>query len=622
MSFPLAADVTAVPAQSTSPPEGDRPPRRKSSAGSSSSGASSIHPVAHGSIEGTFNISQAISFPRPRSKSQREKEAERRRLSDEGISQLQLSPKKGNHQKAKSEIQRIINAQCLTFNDYLRFEELQKTRPHEESYDHFDARELDFSNCHATNQQLRYFIENHDITHVVRANFSRCTNLTTVALSKLGERCPNLSYLDITHCNLISYTSIYAFLRAYPTDGPTLTGCTPLQTLILDKCPDIEDNSLVQISKFCRGLIHFSITHNPAITNEGIKEIVNPKNCPRLTHVNINGAKKIDRTALRVIAQSCRKLMEFHFWQSAPSNVNANTHEDLSAEICEIASLRHLIVLETDAILNDQNLTELIERNKNFKTLQLRGMLDVTDQGIQALHQCKNLHTLYLHDCPRLTSKGLKRLFENLPILKEFYIYRNDSLDDESMCALNSTPTLIFEDCMLTGEVFSAPLWRQCLSVLSFISCENISDPAISNLPWALSSLTLSGSNKITSNQWLHLGNNGPERLKELSINHRHQSDSPLTEAALRAMGTRFKLLKRLDLSYHAHLPPNTLTIIGEPGLFPELSYLNVYHCPTVDINQLKHLQDRTGLTIALEERRKKECEEYFQSASTFFNFF
>ncbi|CAB4384133.1 leucine Rich Repeat family protein [Rhizophagus irregularis DAOM 181602=DAOM 197198] len=89
--------------------------------------------------------------------------------------------------------------------------------------------------------------------------------------------------------------------------------------------------------------------------------------------------------------------------------------------------------------ITDSSITYLSKyRGNNLKNLLIHHNYNISDQGISSLEICKNLLTLNLLECPKITSKSLSKIIKECKKLLEFYGSFNYRLTNDIVSCFNS----------------------------------------------------------------------------------------------------------------------------------------------------------------------------------------
>jgi hypothetical protein len=237
--------------------------------------------------------------------------------------------------------------------------------------------------------------------------------------------------------------------------------------------------------------------------------------------------------------------------------------------------------------------------DEGVKTLCIRadvkrldfGSSGVSDEGLTAISQARNLHGLKFGTSVGVTANGIAHL-RNMDHLEDVDLSVNTNINDECMAHLSTLPNLkVLRSSYgkMTDHGVEQLARSGTLVVLSLGSCPKITDAAVASLRGLpnLSSLSLSNNYQLTGSSLNELAS--LENLRELDLWQCFQ----MMPENLMALG-QCRSLERLDLRQCSKV---NNAVVAQLSQLPNLRYLDLANCRNVGPEGVAKLSNAPRLT-------------------------
>lgn len=186
------------------------------------------------------------------------------------------------------------------------------------------------------------------------------------------QRCPLLTQVDLSHCDLVSEAGIAAVCQS----------CQQLQVLNLEGC-QVTDTAVRAVARACPQLTSFNVASNPSLSDAAFSAIARSRLCSQLQHLTAN-ATSLTTTGVRALARGCSSLLHL----SVAGCTIADAALQAIARGC-----RHLTSLNVANCpqLSDRAL-EAVVANCPLKSLDVTGCSKLSDATVMAVRN--TCHTL------------------------------------------------------------------------------------------------------------------------------------------------------------------------------------------------------------------------------------
>lgn len=242
---------------------------------------------------------------------------------------------------------------------------------------------------------------------------ARCPLVTGQGIAEIFSNCPNLSLLNIASCsgvkkidlslsNGVAYGENASFLQLRYVD---ISECSVddagldtiarsssfMEYLYLRRCEAITDKGVIAVANYCTGIRELSISDCSNVTDSGLRFFV--KKCNELRYLSVAKCFITDET-VKYIAKYCKKVryLNMHMCHSITDEGVARV-----ARSCE--KLRALDVGKCEKI-TDTSLNFIAVNNTQLRRLSIKGCERITDSGLRKLAtHCRSLKHLNVQEC-------------------------------------------------------------------------------------------------------------------------------------------------------------------------------------------------------------------------------
>ncbi|MFN2284743.1 MAG: hypothetical protein ACK2UQ_10005 [Anaerolineae bacterium] len=276
--------------------------------------------------------------------------------------------------------------------------------------------------------------------------------------------------------------------------------------------------ALDELETWIKEILHpddvVSLDLNGPIDDEGMAAL---RAFPNLTYLEVDTAERVTNTGLAYLV-GLPKLTTLHFpWATGITDEGMAYLRALSelaglllhwAGISD-AALRYLESLAKLSVLELRECKHItgsgllhLRAAPNLTTLDLAGVSQFNDTGLQAVGLCTGLTKLDLSLCPRITRQGIVHL-RNLFNLTYLDLSRNSQVDDKgvmALCELQRLSTLNLAGTTITDVGLSHIADIPGLLYLDLSYCERVTDRGLSYLRRLkkLAYLNVGGCKRIT----------------------------------------------------------------------------------------------------------------------------
>ncbi|KAG6770263.1 hypothetical protein POTOM_025939 [Populus tomentosa] len=182
-----------------------------------------------------------------------------------------------------------------------------------------------------------------------------------------------------------------------------------LESLNLNGCQKISDKGIEAITSTCSKLKVFSIYWNVRVTDIGIKHVV--ENCKQIVDLNFSGCKNISDKALQLIAENYQELESLNLTRCIKL-----TDGGLQQILSKCSSLQSLNLYALSSFTDKAY--KKISSLPLLKFLDLCGAQNLSDEGLSCIAKCKNIVSLNLTWCVRVTDLGVVAIAEGCTSLE------------------------------------------------------------------------------------------------------------------------------------------------------------------------------------------------------------
>ncbi|XP_034907821.1 F-box protein At3g58530 isoform X1 [Populus alba] len=217
-----------------------------------------------------------------------------------------------------------------------------------------------------------------------------------------------------------------------------------LESLNLNGCQKISDKGIEAIASTCSKLKVFSIYWNVRVTDIGIKHVV--ENCKQIVDLNFSGCKNISDKALQLIAENYQELESLNLTRCIKL-----TDGGLQQILSKCSSLQSLNLYALSSFTDKAY--KKISSLPLLKFLDLCGAQNLSDEGLSCIAKCKNIVSLNLTWCVRVTDVGVVAIAEGCTSLEFLSLFGIVGVTDKCLEVLsrfcsNTVTTLDVNGCI------------------------------------------------------------------------------------------------------------------------------------------------------------------------------
>ncbi|KAJ4705514.1 F-box protein [Melia azedarach] len=217
-----------------------------------------------------------------------------------------------------------------------------------------------------------------------------------------------------------------------------------LESLNLNGCQKISDKGIEIITSACPKLKVFSIYWNVRVTDIGMQHLV--KNCKHIIDLNLSGCKNISDKSLQLVSDNYRELESLNLTRCIKL-----TDGGLQKILSKCSSLRSLNLYALSSFTDEAY--KKISLLAHLKFLDLCGAQNLSDEGLACIAKCKNLVSLNLTWCVRITDTGVIAIAQGCTSLEFLSLFGIVGVTDKCLEALsrfcsNTLRTLDVNGCV------------------------------------------------------------------------------------------------------------------------------------------------------------------------------
>lgn len=262
-------------------------------------------------------------------------------------------------------------------------------------------------------------------------------------MKEIATTCPNIETLDIRYSEYCIDDAV--FIEA-------ATRLHKLNTLTLDHCRLLSDDSCIALSLYCTHLQEVEISHCYWMTDDGIIHLA--QSCPHMKSLKISNLIRITDASIMVIANNCNSLVTLdlssiyvrndtiiHLVQQCPllENISLSWSAHITdtalihiANMCQ--SLTHINISRCNEITDEGVMHLVTMRGSNMRYLNISHCTQLTDIAVHAIaHHCPNLINLEIHHLDNVTDLSLMQIAENCIYLTYINVSNCNNITDVSL---------------------------------------------------------------------------------------------------------------------------------------------------------------------------------------------
>jgi F-box and leucine-rich repeat protein GRR1 len=270
-----------------------------------------------------------------------------------------------------------------------------------------------------------------DCKRIERLTLTNCTKLTDISLLPLIEGNRSLLALDITGLDQVTEKTMMV----------VADNCLRLQGLNVTGCRKLTDESVMAIAKSCRHLKRLKFNNCVQLTDKAIMTVA--AHSSHLLEIDLYGLQSLESPAVTALLMSCRHLREMRLAHC--SRLDDSAFLDLPNDPEMPMSFDALRILDlTDCgELGDKGVERIIQTCPRLRNLILAKCRQITDRAVFAITKLgKNLHYIHLGHCARITDVSVEALAKACNRIRYIDLACCSALTDGSVTKLASLPKL------------------------------------------------------------------------------------------------------------------------------------------------------------------------------------
>jgi F-box and leucine-rich repeat protein GRR1 len=278
-------------------------------------------------------------------------------------------------------------------------------------------------------------------------------------------------------------------LAGQVSDG-TLTGmvdCKRIERLTLTNCCKLTDLSLQPLIDGNRSLLALDVTGLDQLTDRTMMTVAD--NCLRLQGLNITGCKKLTDASIMAIARNCRHLKRLKF-------NNCLQLTDLSI-LTIAAHSSHLLEIDLYGLQNMESpsVTSLLLQCPHLREMRLAHCSRIGDSAFLDIPSDPELPTTFdslrildLTDCGELGDKGVEKIIESCPRLRNLILAKCRQITDRAVHAITrlgkNLHYIHLGHCARITDHSVMALARACnrIRYIDLACCSNLTDDSVMKL--------------------------------------------------------------------------------------------------------------------------------------------
>ncbi|OQO03315.1 hypothetical protein B0A48_11571 [Cryoendolithus antarcticus] len=278
-------------------------------------------------------------------------------------------------------------------------------------------------------------------------------------------------------------------LASQVSDGTLIgmTDCKRVERLTLTNCTKLTDISLVPLIEGNRSLLALDITGLDQVTDKTM--VVVADNCLRLQGLNVTNCKKLTDPSIMAIAQNCRHLKRLKF--------NGCIQLTGSAILTIADHARHLLEVDLYGLQNVESpaITALLTQCPHLREMRLAHCSRLDDSAFLNIPNdpdmpifFESLRILDLTDCGELGDKGVERIIQTCPRLRNLILAKCRQITDRSVFAITKLGKNLhyihLGHCARITDASVEALAKACnrIRYIDLACCSNLTDQSVVKL--------------------------------------------------------------------------------------------------------------------------------------------
>ena len=266
---------------------------------------------------------------------------------------------------------------------------------------------------------------------IERLTLTNCSKLTDMSLQPLVDGNRSLLALDVTGLDQL-------------TDKTMITvadNCLRLQGLNVTGCKKLTDASIAAVAKNCRHLKRLKFNNCIQLTDTSILTVAD--HSTHLLEIDLYGLQNLESPSITALLTSCTHLREMRLAHCSRINDFAFLDIPHDPELPRnFDSLRILDLTDCNE-LGDKGVEKIIQTCPRLRNLILAKCRQITDRAVFAITKLgKNLHYIHLGHCARITDLSVEALAKACNRIRYIDLACCVNLTDNSVTKLAGLPKL------------------------------------------------------------------------------------------------------------------------------------------------------------------------------------
>ncbi|KXT03836.1 hypothetical protein AC578_8927 [Pseudocercospora eumusae] len=270
-----------------------------------------------------------------------------------------------------------------------------------------------------------------DCKRIERLTLTNCSKLTDQSLEPLVNGNRALLALDVTGLDQV-------------TDRTMMTvadNCLRLQGLNVTGCRKLTDASMVAIARNCRHLKRLKFNNCNQLTDTSILTIANSST--HLLEIDLYGLQNLESQSVTALMSQCLHLREMRLAHCSRINDSAFLDIPSDPEMPMVFDSLRILDLTDCGELGDKGVEKIIETCPRLRNLILAKCRQISDRAVLAITKLgKNLHYIHLGHCARITDYSVEALAKACNRIRYIDLACCSNLTDNSITKLANLPKL------------------------------------------------------------------------------------------------------------------------------------------------------------------------------------
>lgn len=446
-----------------------------------------------------------------------------------------------------------------------------------------------------------------------------CDSVTDDAIQVLVENCPQICFLDVSWCKLLSAVAISTImcyadqLQSLRVEGLTCIGPSAFQAICLEGSCKLK-------------ALHCSMC-SPGLTDECLTMLAHSRHTETLRLIDISYCFDATDAGVVELARECTRL-EFLGLEQC----DLVTSKSLEAIAQHMPHLWELNIKHCPQI-GDVGISAITKHCPELRGLEWSDCVQVTTAGLSNIpHHLTNLQRLHLRDCEELTDTVLSAVLQQCPHLRVLKIPGAESVTGEVWARVQEwahgegvylgVQTLDLSENSWVDKETLTSISECCplLHTIQLLGCDQVDDPGVQQLIQAcpgLSFLDLTGCDLVTHNAFSTSGAQDSPHVKWTGLSLAYCSPGPVgiadqlfayigsqlgsltqiklcgakvTDAGIQILAQQCPHLVNVDLSGCMYISDQALVYLAQHCW--SLQRLFVSHCVGITDDGVKALAD------------------------------